>query len=115
MDANVSVRRADEGLGVRAEVKNLNSYKFVRLAIGEYFPLPRYYRVYMRTIEWFASSLPRRKYTPYHTFPGKGDGRGTLCLIHGGLSEFEIARQIALRESGQPVENETRTYDFKTK
>ena len=32
-DANVSVRRAGEALGTRAEVKNLNSFRFLRSAI----------------------------------------------------------------------------------
>jgi aspartyl-tRNA(Asn)/glutamyl-tRNA(Gln) amidotransferase subunit B len=33
-DANVSVRRAGEELGTRTEVKNLNSFRFLRSAIG---------------------------------------------------------------------------------
>jgi aspartyl-tRNA(Asn)/glutamyl-tRNA(Gln) amidotransferase subunit B len=57
-DANVSVRRVGEGLGTRAEVKNLNSFRFLSRAI-----------------------------------------------------EFEIARQIELRESGQEIVQETRLFD----
>ncbi len=33
-DANVSVNRAGEGLGTKVEIKNLNSSRFVRLALG---------------------------------------------------------------------------------
>jgi len=57
-DANVSVRRTGEDLGTRAEIKNLNSFRFLRNAI-----------------------------------------------------EFEIARQIAILESGGRVEQETRLFD----
>jgi len=32
-DANVSVRRADEPLGTRTEIKNLNSFRFLRAAV----------------------------------------------------------------------------------
>ncbi len=57
-DANVSVRQSGEPLGTRAEVKNLNSFRFLRNAI-----------------------------------------------------EFEIARQIALLDSGGTILQETRLYD----
>src|SRR5262249_39002646 len=57
-DANVSVRRAGEDFGTRAEIKNLNSFRFLRNAI-----------------------------------------------------EFEIQRQVAIRESGGRVEQETRLFD----
>lgn len=57
-DVNVSVRRFGAPLGTRAELKNLNSFKFVEKAI-----------------------------------------------------EYEVARQIALLESGQAVMQETRLYD----
>src|SRR5205085_10947642 len=33
-DANVSVRRTGEALGTRTEVKNLNSFRFLRAAIA---------------------------------------------------------------------------------
>lgn len=35
VDANVSVHRPGEPLGVRAEVKNINSVRFLAKAIGE--------------------------------------------------------------------------------
>lgn len=35
MDANISVHRPDEPLGPRTEVKNLNSFRFVRRALSE--------------------------------------------------------------------------------
>ena len=35
MDANISVHRPGEPLGVRTEVKNLNSARFLARAIGE--------------------------------------------------------------------------------
>ena len=35
MDANISVHRPGEPLGVRTEVKNLNSARFLAKAIGE--------------------------------------------------------------------------------
>ena len=57
-DANVSVRRPGEDFGTRAEIKNLNSFRFLRNAI-----------------------------------------------------EFEIQRQIAVRESGGRIEQETRLFD----
>jgi aspartyl-tRNA(Asn)/glutamyl-tRNA(Gln) amidotransferase subunit B len=57
-DANVSVRRKGAPLGTRAEIKNVNSFRYLRSAI-----------------------------------------------------EFEIARQIALLESGGTVVQETRLYD----
>ena len=37
VDANISVHRPGEPLGVRSEVKNLNSMSSVRKAIGEFF------------------------------------------------------------------------------
>jgi aspartyl-tRNA(Asn)/glutamyl-tRNA(Gln) amidotransferase subunit B len=57
-DANVSVRRAGAALGTRAEVKNLNSFRYLRSAI-----------------------------------------------------DFEIARQIAILESGGTIIQQTRLYD----
>jgi len=57
-DANVSVRRSGEPLGTRTEVKNLNSFRFLRAAI-----------------------------------------------------EHEIARQIAVLESGGKIDQETRLFD----
>ncbi len=57
-DANVSVRHADAPLGTRAEIKNLNSFRYLRSAI-----------------------------------------------------DFEIARQIAILESGGTITQETRLYD----
>ena len=57
-DANVSVRRRGEPPGTRAEIKNLNSFRFLRNAI-----------------------------------------------------DHEIERQIAVRESGGTIVQETRTYD----
>ena len=36
VDANVSIRRPGQPLGVRTEVKNINSIKYVRKAIGKY-------------------------------------------------------------------------------
>jgi aspartyl-tRNA(Asn)/glutamyl-tRNA(Gln) amidotransferase subunit B len=60
-DANVSVHRQGEPLGTRTEVKNLNSFRFLRSAI-----------------------------------------------------EFEIARQIRVRESGGTIDQETRLFDPST-
>ncbi len=60
-DANVSVRREGEPLGTRAEIKNVNSFRFVGKAI-----------------------------------------------------EFEIARQIAILESGGSIVQETRLFDSTT-
>ena len=57
-DANVSVRHPGAGLGTRAEIKNLNSFRYLRSAI-----------------------------------------------------DFEIARQIAILESGGTITQETRLYD----
>ena len=57
-DANVSMRRAGEPLGTRVEIKNLNSFRFLKIAI-----------------------------------------------------EYEIARQMALIESGGKVVQETRLFD----
>ncbi len=57
-DANVSVRRTGASLGTRAEIKNLNSFRYLRSAI-----------------------------------------------------DFEIARQIAILESGGTITQETRLYD----
>jgi len=57
-DANVSVRHTGAGLGTRAEIKNLNSFRYLRSAI-----------------------------------------------------DFEIARQIAILESGGTITQETRLYD----
>ncbi len=57
-DANVSVRHPGAGLGTRAEIKNLNSFRYLRSAI-----------------------------------------------------DFEIARQIAILESGGTITLETRLYD----
>jgi aspartyl-tRNA(Asn)/glutamyl-tRNA(Gln) amidotransferase subunit B len=57
-DANVSVRQMGAGLGTRAEIKNLNSFRYLRSAI-----------------------------------------------------DFEIARQIAILESGGTITQETRLYD----
>ncbi|MEA2166220.1 MAG: aspartyl-tRNA(Asn)/glutamyl-tRNA(Gln) amidotransferase subunit [Thermoanaerobaculia bacterium] len=57
-DANVSVRRPGAQLGTRAEIKNLNSFRYLRSAI-----------------------------------------------------DFEIARQIAILESGGTITQETRLYD----
>ena len=57
-DANVSVRRPGAELGTRAEIKNLNSFRYLRSAI-----------------------------------------------------DFEIARQIAILESGGTITQETRLYD----
>jgi aspartyl-tRNA(Asn)/glutamyl-tRNA(Gln) amidotransferase subunit B len=60
-DANVSVRRAGEELGTRTEIKNLNSFRFLRAAV-----------------------------------------------------EFEVARQVAVLESGGRVDQETRLFDPST-
>jgi aspartyl-tRNA(Asn)/glutamyl-tRNA(Gln) amidotransferase subunit B len=57
-DANVSVHREGEPLGTRTEVKNVNSFRYLRAAI-----------------------------------------------------EFEIARQIAVRDSGGTIDQETRLFD----
>ncbi|HEX3069483.1 MAG TPA: Asp-tRNA(Asn)/Glu-tRNA(Gln) amidotransferase subunit GatB [Thermoanaerobaculia bacterium] len=57
-DANVSVRHPGAALGTRAEIKNLNSFRYLRSAI-----------------------------------------------------DFEIARQIAILESGRTITQETRLYD----
>lgn len=37
VDANVSVHELGEPLGVRAEVKNINSVRYLAKAIGEYW------------------------------------------------------------------------------
>jgi aspartyl-tRNA(Asn)/glutamyl-tRNA(Gln) amidotransferase subunit B len=60
-DANVSVRLAGEELGTRTEIKNLNSFRFLRAAV-----------------------------------------------------EFEVARQIAVLESGGRIDQETRLFDPST-
>uniref|UniRef100_A0A914US36 Aspartyl/Glutamyl-tRNA(Gln) amidotransferase subunit B/E catalytic domain-containing protein n=1 Tax=Plectus sambesii TaxID=2011161 RepID=A0A914US36_9BILA len=43
VDANVSVRRVGEALGVRTEVKNLNSFKFIETAVK--YEIDRQYRL----------------------------------------------------------------------
>lgn len=61
VDANISINRPGEPLGVRTEVKNISSFRAVAKAI-----------------------------------------------------DFEIARQIQIRENGGQIVNETRTWDAET-
>lgn len=58
VDANVSVHRPGEPLGVRTEVKNLNSARFLARAIGE-CQLLLLVRVSVSVIYCYVTSHPR--------------------------------------------------------
>lgn len=58
VDANVSVHRPGEPLGVRTEVKNLNSARFLARAIGER-QLLLLVRVSVSVIYCYVTSHPR--------------------------------------------------------
>ena len=81
VDASISVRKPNDPLGVRTEVKNLNSIRSLGRAVG-----------------WQITCFEIYVFDIY----------SDLLII---FPEFEIERQIKSLENGIPVENQTMFYD----
>lgn len=113
-DANISINTPGAGLGTKVEVKNLNSSRFVRLALNheeirQQKVLEEGSRIQQETRLWNENRdltvVMRRKeeshdyrYFPEPDLPPFRPSRDYLEKVTGSLPELPLARQLRLAE-----------------